>query len=170
MKKSYFNKLHAFLFVCCFLSSSLSLAQSKAPQSSWYGIKLEDSYDWKELDEENRQSEDDKKIKVRDPNWYIKNSCVPEDLLKTKERRSSDQVMRMAGVSYGIADKIVDESGKVQVAYMYASSLQGYTMIKWLYFRDKSECLKEQQAFKERIIVKSNAFLERSAKVRKKYD
>ena len=170
MKNSYFKKLHAFIFVCCFLSSSLSIAQSKAPQSSWYGIKLQDSYDWKEIDEENWQSEDDKKIKVRDPNWYIKNSCVPEDLLKTKERRSSDQVMRMAGVSYAIEDKIVDESGKVQVAYMYALSLQGYIMIRWLYFRDKSECLKEQQAFRERIVVKSDAFLERSGKVRKKYE
>ena len=137
MKNNHFKKLVAFIFLSCFLSSSKSIAQNKAPQSSWYGIKIEDSYDWRELEIEKYQSEDEKKIKVKDPNWYIKNSCMPEDLLKTKERRSKDYVMMMAGVFYEIEDKVVDESGKVQVAYMYARSTQGVYMIKWIYFRGR---------------------------------
>lgn len=165
MKINYLKKLVAFIFISCFLSSSLSIAQSKPPQPSWYVIKIKDIHNWGELEDS------EKDAKIRDPNWYIKNSCVPEDLMKALERRNKDPERLTYGVFYEIDDKVTDESGKVQVVQMRATNARyGILSMSWMYFREKSECLKEQQEFKELIITKRNAALEKSNKIRKKYE
>ena len=91
--------------------------------------------------------------------------------MKALERRNKDPERLTYGVFYEIADKVTDESGKVQVVQMGAiNARHGILSMAWIYFREKSECLKEQQEFKELIITKRNAALEKSNKVRKKYE
>jgi hypothetical protein len=165
MKNINFKKLAVFIFISYFLSSSLSLAQSKPPQPGWYAIKVSDIHNWAELEDHNED------LKIRDPNLYIKNSCLPEDLMKTLERRTKDPERLIYGVFYEIVDKVTDENGKVQMAEMVAISARyGFASMRWIYFKEKSECLKQQQEFKDLIITKRNAALEKNNKVRKKYE
>ena len=161
MNKEYLKKAAAFLFVCFALSASLSFAQTKPTQSSWFAITIRDRINW--LKDPNNEEE----LKVTDFNWYLKNSCVPEDLIKTLERKNKDLSSRFY---YEIRDEVIDESGKAQVVDMIGFTLRSVAISERRYFREKSECLIEQQKLKEEIINKLNASAEKRLRDRKKYE
>ena len=161
MKKDYLKKVVAFIFVSCTLCASLSIAQTKPTQPSWFAITIRDRINWL------KDPNNDEELKVNDLNWYFKNSCVPEDLMKTLERKNKDLNSRFY---YEIRDEVVDESGKAQVVDMIGFTLRSVAVSERRYFREKSECLIEQQKLKEEIINKLNVSAEKRLRDRKKYE
>jgi len=161
MKKEYLKKVAAYIFVSCTLCASLSIAQTKPTQPSWFALTIRDRINWL------KDPNNDEELKVNDLNWYFKNSCVPEDLMKTLERKNKDVNSRFY---YEIRDEVVDESGKAQVVDMIGFTLRSVAVSERRYFREKSECLIEQQKLKEEIINKLNASAEKRLRDRKKYE
>jgi hypothetical protein len=161
MKKDYLKKFAVFTFVGCTLYASLSIAQIKPTQYGWYAITTRDRINW------HKDPNNEEELKVTDINWYLKNSCVPEDLIKTLERKNKDPNSRLY---YEIRDEVVDESGKAQVVDMIGFTLRSVAVSERRYFREKSECLNEQQKLKELIINKLNAASEKRLRDRKKYE
>ena len=161
MKKDYLKKFAVFTFVSCTLHANFSIAQIKQTQSSWYAITTRDRINW------HKDPNNEEELKVTDINWYLKNSCVPEDLIKTLERKNKDPNSRLY---YEIRDEVVDESGKAQVVDLIGFTLRSVAVSERRYFREKSECLNEQQKLKELIINKLNAAAEKRLRDRKKYE
>ena len=46
MKKDYLKKVAAFIFVSCTVFASLSIAQTKQAQPSWFAITIKDRINW----------------------------------------------------------------------------------------------------------------------------
>lgn len=161
MKKDYLKKVAAFMFVSCTVFAGLSIAQTKQAQPSWFAITIRDRINWL------KDPNSDEELKVNDVNWYFKNSCVPEDLIKTLERKNKDLNSRLY---YEIQDEVVDESGKAQVVDIIGFTLRSVPVSARRYFRQKSDCLIEQQKLKEEIIKTLNASAEKRLSNRKKYE
>jgi hypothetical protein len=122
------------------------MAQSKPTQTNWYSIK---SYDITWFKEGSIGE-----LSIKDPKWYVKNTCNVEDIFKGKNSLEK----QWGPNSYAtITDEVVDSDGKVLVAYI-SIKRRSFGMVDKFFYREKSQCLEKQEELKNWVTDRNTEF------------
>lgn len=146
------KKLNAFIFFLVFFVATACIGQSKPTEPSFFSIKIYD-VEWF-----NNVREGD--LKIKDPKWYVKNTCNTEDVFK--ERATLQKYWGTRNVT--IKDEYVSVlTGKVDIASITVSAGDVTLAIKNFY-RHKEDCLKFQEQIREWVAEVNELFESSRAK------